>query len=101
MNLPKSIFIILYMMLILVALTLYAFYSDMRDIYQCPHPLVQRLQHYFLTYKEAHDAPKPTTEITHIYDRGEAYDVIRRSQEDYHKHFGDLKQSLLAPLRDS
>jgi len=78
-----------------------AFYSDMRDIYQCPHPLVQRLQHYFLTYKEAPDAPKPTTEITHIYDRGEAYDVIRRSQEDYLKHFGDLKQTLLAPLRDS
>ncbi|MBT7551327.1 MAG: inorganic pyrophosphatase, partial [Gemmatimonadetes bacterium] len=45
--------------------------------------------------------PNQTTEITHIYDRGEAYDVIRRSQEDYHKHFGDLKQSLLAPLRDS
>jgi hypothetical protein len=59
MNLPKSIFILLYLMLILVALTLYAFYSDMRDIYQCPHPLVQRLQHYFLTYKEAPDAPKP------------------------------------------
>ena len=54
-----------------------------------------------LTYKEAPDAPKPTTEITHIYDRGEAYDVIRRSQEDYLKHFGDLKQTLLAPLRDS
>ena len=78
-----------------------AFYSDMHDIYQCPHPLIQRLQHYFLTYKEAPDAPKRTTEITHIYDRGEAYDVIRRSQEDYRENFGDLKQSLLAPLRDS
>ena len=73
----------------------------MRDIYQCPHPLVQRLQHYFRTYKEAPDAPKRTTEITHIYDRGEAYDVIRRSKEDYRKNFGDRKPSPLAPLRDS
>jgi hypothetical protein len=55
----------------------------------------------FLRIKKPPTRPNQTTEITHIYDRGEAYDVIRRSQEDYHKHFGDLKQSLLAPLRDS
>lgn len=77
------------------------FYEDMRDIYQCPHPLIQRLQHYFLTYKEAPDAPKRTTEITHVYDRREAYDVIRRAQEDYRAKFGDLQQKLLQTLRKS
>ena len=84
---------------IVAVLKNYPFYDDMRDIYQCPHPLIQRLQHYFLTYKEAPDAPKRTTEITHVYDRREAYDVIRRAQQDYRAQFCNLEQKLLDTLR--
>jgi inorganic pyrophosphatase len=54
-----------------------------RDIHDCPHSLVERLQHYFLTYKMAPGDTKPKCEITDVYGAEEAYDVINRSREDY------------------
>jgi len=45
------------------------------------------LKHYFLTYKNIPGAEKPTCEITHIYGREEAYEVIKRSREDYKNKF--------------
>ena len=33
-------------------------------------------------------------EITHVYNREEAYSVIRRSIEDYRKKFGDVSDRL-------
>ena len=41
----------------------------------------------FLTYKNIPGAEKPTCEITHIYGREEAYEVINRSREDYKNKF--------------
>jgi inorganic pyrophosphatase len=75
-----------------------AVYGGMRDISDCPASLVQRLQHYFLTYKEAPGATTPVCEITHIYGRDEAREVIGRSQADYRKRFADLAQVLRAAL---
>ena len=64
-------------------------YGSYRGIADCPPPLIDRLRHYFLTYKQGPDrSVVHTVEITHVYDREEAHEVIRRSHEDYVAHFG-------------
>lgn len=69
-------------------------YKDLKDIHECPENLVERLRHYFLTYKDMPGQDHRSCEITHIYDREEAYEVIRRSQQDYAHNFGDIDQQL-------
>jgi inorganic pyrophosphatase len=75
-------------------------YKDFHDIEQLPKAVVQRLKHYFLTYKEMPGQEKSQCEITHVYGREEAHDVIRRSMKDYRKKFGKLENKLsLATLQ--
>lgn len=62
-------------------------FEDWKDITDCTDAVIDRLKHYFLTYKNIPGAEKPTCEITHIYGREEAYEVIKRSQEDYKNKF--------------
>lgn len=63
-------------------------YGHITDITQCPKALVDRLKHYFLSYKQLPgDAPR-RVEIVEIYDRIEALDVIKRSMADYRARFG-------------
>lgn len=46
--------------------------------------MIGRLRHYFLTYKQAPQSDEGTkTEITHMYGREEAYEVIRRAHNDF------------------
>lgn len=76
-----------------------AAYRNYRDITDCPDTVLNRLRHYFLTYKQSPDASERECEITHIYGREEAHDVIRRSQEDYKKHFAGIEELLSQALR--
>lgn len=63
------------------------FYRQWRDVSDAPESYINRLKHYFLTYKHLpHE--KSTCEITHVYGRDEAHEVIRRSMADYQYHFG-------------
>lgn len=62
-------------------------YENWKDITDCPEPIINRLKHYFLTYKNIPGTGNPTCEITHVYDRLEAYEVINRSREDYKNKF--------------
>ncbi len=65
-------------------------YGTFEDISDCPQGLVDRLKHYFLSYKQfPGDKPK-RVEIADVYDRAEALDVINRSLRDYQNEFGDL-----------
>ena len=49
-------------------------YGHIKDIKECPKALVDRLKHYFLTYKQLPgDAPR-RVEIVDVYDRAEALD---------------------------
>ena len=67
-----------------------ALHGDWRDIGDCPAALVDRLRHYFLTYKDVPGTSgERRVEITHVYDRVEAHQVIRRARLDYHAKFGD------------
>lgn len=69
-------------------------YGMVEDIDQCPHGLIDRLRHYFLSYKQLPgDAPR-RVEIVDAYDRAEALDVIERSIRDYAGRFGDPKNRL-------
>lgn len=70
-----------------------ATYSIYNDITELPHIVVDRLRHYFLTYKDL-PGEERHTEITHVYDKEEAYEVIRRSAEDYKNHFQGLEDIL-------
>jgi len=63
-------------------------YGPIEDVAQVPDALLRRLRHYFLTYKFSPDRPSPAVEITHVYGRDEAHEVIRASQEDYARAFG-------------
>lgn len=63
-------------------------YGESRDIESLPRTLVERMRHYFLTYKDVPGAEHRNCEITHVYGREEAYAVIRRSQVDYQARFG-------------
>jgi inorganic pyrophosphatase len=72
---------------IIAALSGDAVFGSITDIAQCPAPLVDRLRHYFLTYKQGPDRAAHTVEITHVYGRDEAHDVIARSAQDYRAHW--------------
>jgi inorganic pyrophosphatase len=75
-------------------------YGHLRDVTELPQPLVDRLKHYFLTYKHAPDAiADEDIAVTHVYGRNEACQVIERSREDYQALFPDLRGRLLAALR--
>jgi inorganic pyrophosphatase len=64
-------------------------YGHIKDIDECPKALIDRLKHYFLSYKQfPGDAPR-RVEIVDVYDRAEALDVIKRSINDYRKQLGD------------
>jgi inorganic pyrophosphatase len=67
-----------------------AVYGDVREVSELSPPLLDRLRHYFLTYKQGPDEAHPSCEITHVYGRTEAHAVIARSQIDYEARFGAL-----------
>ena len=62
-------------------------YGHIKDITQCPRALVDRLQHYFLSYKQLPGEAPRRVEIVDVYDRLEALEVIRRSTADYQTQF--------------
>jgi inorganic pyrophosphatase len=64
-------------------------YGEARDLDAFPKTLVDRLRHYFLTYKQIPgEGALKQVEIAEIYGREEAHEVIRRSQRDYRGKFG-------------
>ncbi len=77
-------------------------FGHFRDISQCPAGLIDRLRHYFLTYKQLPGGEPRTVEITDVYGAQQAVAVIEASRLDYAAHYGDPAQrwaALLALLR--
>jgi inorganic pyrophosphatase len=70
-----------------------AFYGGFKDISELPEMVVDRLKHYFLTYKDM-PGKEIDVEITHVYGKDEAYEVINRSREDYNNKFISLESIL-------
>lgn len=59
-----------------------AMYEAFNDLSELPESVVERLQHYFLTYKNLPDQPT-VMELASIYGREEAYEVILTAMADY------------------
>ena len=67
-------------------------YGKIEEVADVPRGLIDRLKHYFLSYKQLpEDAPKKV-EIVDVYPREEALEVIRRSALDYETEFVKSKQ---------
>lgn len=70
-----------------------AVYGEYEDLENAPYPVIERLRHYFLTYKDT-PGSKKVSEITHVYNRKEAHEVIRRSLNDYREKYGAITNLL-------
>jgi inorganic pyrophosphatase len=63
-------------------------YNMWKDIHDVPSTIVNRLKHYFLTYKQMPDKA-PSCFIDEVYDKKTAQEVILASVQDYRAHFGN------------
>jgi len=72
-------------------------YGDIKDVEDLPKMVVDRVKHFFLTYKDLGGNSK-NVEITHTYGPAEAKEVIQRSMNDYTANYGDANNELAAAL---
>lgn len=63
-------------------------YGDMTDIRQVPRAVIDRLRHYFLTYKAIPGEDPATITVDPIYDAMEARGILRAARTDYDREFG-------------
>ena len=73
-------------------------YGHLREIAEAPIGLIDRLRHYFLSYKQLPQEAARRVEITDLYGQKEAAEVIERSARDYRASFG-APESRIAELR--
>ncbi|HAY33111.1 MAG TPA: inorganic pyrophosphatase [Ignavibacteria bacterium] len=71
-----------------------AIFSQWKDISDCSESFIERLKHYFLTYKDAPGSEGKRCEIQSVYGKDEAYEIINASHSDYLKRYGDLNTLL-------
>lgn len=62
-------------------------YGGMRDLADCPQTIVDRLVHYFITYKRSPGSENSTASIAEVYDREEAHQTVRLAFADYDERF--------------
>ncbi|MGV6807339.1 MAG: inorganic diphosphatase, partial [bacterium] len=67
-------------------------WGDVQDITDLPKIKVERLQHYFKTYKMV-PGKDIDIRVDHVYGRDEALKVIAASMQDYQDDFGHLHNS--------
>lgn len=70
--------------------TVYGHFKEMSEV---PKIVIQRLEHYFLTYKDM-PGQESNTEIAAVYDSNEAFEVIELSMQDYNNRFDNLGKLL-------
>jgi inorganic pyrophosphatase len=63
------------------------FWGESEDVSSLPEILVERLTHYFSTYKLV-PGQESKADVARVYDRGHAETVIRAAIEDYRNQFG-------------
>jgi len=66
-----------------------AVFGIYNDVSELPQIIVDRLKHYFLTYKDLPGNPS-NVEITDTYGAEEAQEVIKRSMKDYRNKLANL-----------
>jgi inorganic pyrophosphatase len=63
-------------------------YGEIQHLAQSPRAMVDRIKHYFLTYKQIPGEGRRKVEIAEVYDRPEALEMIQRSMKDYQRLYG-------------
>ena len=76
-----------------------AAFGHCRELAELPGALIDRLVHYFLTYKRPPGEEGTPVMNAGIYGRADAWEVIQRSREDYQALFPDLQRRFLESLR--
>ncbi|HMS66086.1 MAG TPA: inorganic pyrophosphatase [Ignavibacteria bacterium] len=71
-----------------------AIFSKWKNISDCSDSFIERLKHYFLTYKDAPGSEGKRCEIERVYGAEEAYEIIEASNKDYLKKYSDLSNLL-------
>lgn len=64
-----------------------SYWENVNDISQLPQVLVERLRHYFSTYKLV-PGKENQTYIENVYDANRAMEIVQASIEDYEQMFG-------------
>jgi len=62
-------------------------FGHMTDIHHCPGELIDKLKHYFLTYKVMPDEENRPVEVIAVYNAEEARQVIKKAMQDYEDNF--------------
>lgn len=65
-----------------------AIYGSYQNINDVPQQVIERLKHYFTTYKDIPGDIQPKCILTDVYGVEVAHEVIRRSIEDYNGKYG-------------
>jgi inorganic pyrophosphatase len=66
-------------------------WNDVEDITQLPQILVERLQHYFSTYKLVQGATAAQIRVQQVYGHEYAARVVTAAMTDYETLVGDGK----------
>ena len=74
-------------------------YADWHDIDDCPEVMVDRLQHYFLTYKDMPGTGPRRSVLAGTYGAEMAREVVAAAIADYRGRFGNPTARLAAALR--
>jgi inorganic pyrophosphatase len=72
-------------------------YGNIEDISEMPKMVIDRVRHFFLTYKDL-DGGAKNVEITHVYGKEEAFEVIKRASVDYTAKYGDTNETLVESI---
>lgn len=65
-----------------------AFWGAAQDIADLPEILIERLRHYFATYKLIPGSPTTHVSIESVYGAEHAYKVVKSAMEDYEEVYG-------------
>lgn len=62
-------------------------FGGITEVSELPRPVIDRLRHYFLTYKRIPGEPGPEITVDPIYGSAEARRVLEASRRDYQRSF--------------
>jgi inorganic pyrophosphatase len=62
-------------------------FGGLTDVSELPHPVIDRLRHYFLTYKTIPGDQRATISVDPVYGQKQAHAILRAALDDYRQHF--------------
>jgi inorganic pyrophosphatase len=71
-----------------------AVYGRIENVEDLPTALLNRLRHYFMTYKQSPDSQQHIIEMVEVYGKEAALEVVRRSYLDYWAHYSGAERNL-------